>query len=444
MTLLLIEHSLSAFEVFTLLSTLANIEVAVISFLAESLRYIADAKTACDRVQRLIEKKPITTCYMNHHDKPLKLEVCFKGRRYKPHFIRHESFRSGKPIFIGARKLDETAENIHPQVVLSNVSCFWSHNPERPAIYNLSLSDACGKLVGITGPVGSGKTSLLMSILGELPVSGKISCIGKIAYVSQTPWVFSGSVRENIVFGMKFDEKKFSKIIKACDLVKDISSFQKRGQTEIGQRGVILSGGQRARVSLARALYSDADIYLLDDPLSAVDAKVGKHLFHNCIKEFLAGRIRILVTHHLQYLSHTDNLVLLQNGCVVYQGTFRQMEQGRQGGFSFLTHEKLNSDGKENKDGVVASVSDIGEFFSSPVNAAEKGRGRVDLPDEEEDRMVGAVKWWSYWKYLRASLSVLLIVCLAVFFAVVQSRYIRSSTHPPTHLSNCPTCYLIR
>ena len=189
-----------------------------------------------------------------------------------------------------------------------------------------------------------------MGILGELPVSGEISCTGKMAFVSQTPWVFSGTVRENIVFGMKFDEEKFNKIIKACDLVKDVASFQKRDLTEIGQRGVILSGGHRARVSLARAIYSDADIFLLDDPLSAVDAKVGKHLFDKCIKEFLAGRVRILVTHQLQYLRHTDNIVLLQNGSEVYQGTFSQMEQGRQGGFSFLSHEKRNSDGKENKD----------------------------------------------------------------------------------------------
>ena len=166
-------------------------------------------------------------------------------------------------------------------------------------------------------------------------------CIGKMAYVSQTPWVFSGTVIENIVFGMQFAEEKYKKVIEVCDLGKDIDSFPKRDQTEIGQRGVILSGGQRARVSLARAIYSDADIYLLDDPLSAIDAKVGKHLFDRCIKEYLAGRVRILATHQLQFLKQADNILLLQNGSVVYQGTYGQMEKdNRQRRFSILSQGK--------------------------------------------------------------------------------------------------------
>ena len=156
-----------------------------------------------------------------------------------------------------------------------------------------------------------------MSILGELPISsGHVCCIGKMSYISQMPWVYSGTVRENIVFGMPFVEEKYKKILEVCDLEKDLSGFPKRDLTEIGQRGVILSGGQRARVSLARAIYSDSDIYLLDDPLSAVDAKVGKHLFDRCIKGFLDGRIRILVTHQLQFLHHADNILMLENGSV--------------------------------------------------------------------------------------------------------------------------------
>ena len=144
-----------------------------------------------------------------------------------------------------------------------------------------------GQLVGITGSVGSGKTSLLMAILGELPISsGHSSCNGKIAYLSQVPWVFSGTFRDNILFGRDFDEQKYNTIIRVCDLIADLECFPKGDLTEIGQRGVILSGGQRARVSLARAIYSEADIYLMDDPLSAVDAKVGKHLFDKCIKGF--------------------------------------------------------------------------------------------------------------------------------------------------------------
>ncbi|KAJ7382494.1 Multidrug resistance-associated protein 4 [Desmophyllum pertusum] len=186
---------------------------------------------------------------MEHHakDKPSSLQVYLKGRRYRPQCIRTESFRTGTPTLISARKLEGTSQNIQPQACLENVSCFWSQVSENPALQNVSLSATNGQLVGITGPVGSGKSSLLMSMLGELPISsGKISCIGKMAFVSQMPWVYSGTVQENIIFGKQLVEQRYHKVIEVCDLEKDIARFAKRDLTEIGQRGVILSGGQRA------------------------------------------------------------------------------------------------------------------------------------------------------------------------------------------------------
>ena len=388
--------------------------------MGQCLRYIADAKTSCDRMQRLIENESVLTYKIDQLLSPL--EVYFKGRRYRPQCNRIESYKSGKPALMSVRKREETPQYIQPQAVLANVSSFWNYSSERPALQNLSLSVTHGQLVGITGPVGSGKTSLLMSILGELPIfSGKVSCIGKIAYVSQTPWVYSGTVRENIVFGMPFVEEKYNKIIEVCDLGRDLSSFSKHDQTEIGQRGVILSGGQRARVSLARAVYSDAEIYLLDDPLSAVDANVGKHLFHRCIIEFLAERVRILVTHHLQFLEQTDKIVMLQNGSTVYQGTYSEMLKEKRRVYPSLSQRSQNSKDETKKDDIVAVLSEI-EKTHKPVTASEKGHGRVDLREEEEDRMVGSVKWWLYWKYFRAALPVGSIVGLVFFFAVVQGN----------------------
>ena len=361
-------------------------------------------------------------CKMHHQQTLPPLEAYYKGRRYKPRFIRTESFKSGKPALTSVRKRKETSQHIQPQVVLANVSSLWNYSSDRRALQNLSLSVTRGQLVGITGPVGSGKTSLLMSILGELPVfSGQVSCIGKMAYVSQTPWVYSGTVRENIVFGMPFVEEKYNKIIEVCDLGKDLASFPKYDQTEIGQRGVILSGGQRARVSLARAIYSDADIYLLDDPLSAVDAKVGKHLFDRCIKEFLVGRVRILVTHQLQFLQRVDNIAVLQNGFIFYQGTYSAMLQEKRRGFSFLSVVGSQGADEMQKDDIVAVLNEIKKTHKS-VATVDMVLGRVDLTEEEEDRMVGTVKWWLYWKYFRAALPVVLIAGLAVFLAVVQGN----------------------
>ena len=420
-TLLFTEGSLTSFKVFTLLTLLANIKMVVTIFIADSLRYLADARTACRRMQNLIEKRSMfLTGKMDHQYHPSTLDVYFKGRKYKHQFIRIESFRNGKPALLSVQKLNQTCQDIKSQVSLEKVTCVWSHASELPALDNVSLKATHGQLLGITGPVGSGKTSLLMTILGEIPISsGKISCIGKIAFVSQTPWVYSGTVRDNIVFGNEFYEQKYRKVIEVCDLEKDIASFTKRDLTEIGQRGVILSGGQRARVSLARAIYSDADIYLLDDPLSAVDAKVGKHLFDRCIKEFLDGRMRILVTHQLQFLKETDSIVIIRSGSVVSHEPSSRIEQYMQTTSCLLPQQKQDFDGEDtNRE----DVSVFSEETSESTNSAIEHRDRVDLRDEEEDRIVGTVKWWVYWKYLRAALPTILIISLIIFFAIVQGR----------------------
>ena len=420
MTLLFTQGSLTSFEVFTLLAILANIKMVVTIFIADSLRYIADARTACSRMQNLIERTSTLTRNMVHQDHPSTLDVYFKGSKYKPQFIRIESFRNGKPALLSARKLGQACQVIEPQICLENVTCVWSHTSERPTLDNVSLNATNGQLVGVTGPVGSGKTSLLMTILGEIPMSsGKMSCIGKMAFVSQTPWVYSGTVRDNIVFGKEFNEPKYQKVIEVCDLEKDIASFTKHDLTEIGQRGVILSGGQRARVSLARAIYSNADIYLLDDPLSAVDAKVGKHLFDRCIKEFLDGRLRILVTHQSHFLKETDSVVILQNGSVVCHGTYSRIEQYRQAAFSFLPQQKQDFNGNNN-DGEGSLM--FSEKASESLSSSREYHERVDLKDEEEDRMVGTVKWWLYWKYFRAALPPIAIISLIIFFAIVQGK----------------------
>ena len=416
--LLFTDNSLTSFKVFTLLTLLTNVKMIVTIFIADSLRYIADARTACRRMQNLIEKQSMLTRNMDNQRKPFSPEVSFKGKGkgYEPGFATTESYKNENPH----PKREQTSQEVKPSIFLEDVSCFWNQSTELPALQSVSLSVSNGQLVGVTGPVGSGKTSLLMTILGELPISsGTISCIGKIALVSQTPWVYSGTLRENIVFGNKFDVQKYSKVIEVCDLEKDIASFTKRDQTEIGQRGVILSGGQRARVSLARAIYSDADIYLLDDPLSAVDAKVGKHLFDRCIKEFLDGRMRILVTHQLQFLKETDSIVVLRNGSVICEGTYSCIEKDKQVASCFVSQEKKDFDGEKTND---ESFSVINEDTLKSTSSAREHHDRVDLEDEAEDRMVGTVKWWLYWKYLRAALPTILIISLMVFFAIVQGK----------------------
>uniref|UniRef100_A0A669DVK2 ATP binding cassette subfamily C member 12 n=1 Tax=Oreochromis niloticus TaxID=8128 RepID=A0A669DVK2_ORENI len=172
-----------------------------------------------------------------------------------------------------------------------------------------------GNLLGVCGNVGSGKTSLISSILEQMHLlQGSITADGTFAYVSQQAWIFHGTVRENILMGEPFDQTKYDRVVDVCSLRADLKILPFGDQTEIGERGLNLSGGQKQRISLARAVYSNKDIFLLDDPLSAVDAHVGKHIFEECIKKELQGKSVVLVTHQLQYLEFCDDILVLEDG----------------------------------------------------------------------------------------------------------------------------------
>lgn len=184
-----------------------------------------------------------------------------------------------------------------------------------------------GKFALITGPVGCGKSTLLSAILGEVPqLAGRIELLGSVAYCAQIPWLLHGTVQDNITFGKRYDEEKFSKVVDVCSLRPDLALLQDGQATIIGERGVNLSGGQKARVSLARAGYSDASLYLLDDPLSAVDAHVAVHLVKECLGAdgFLSKTTRLLVSHQVQFATEVDLVVVIRNGEVTAVGPPQQ------------------------------------------------------------------------------------------------------------------------
>lgn len=152
------------------------------------------------------------------------------------------------------------------------------------------------------------------AILGELPaISGCIRVNGRISYSSQEPWIFSASIRQNIICGHSYISERYETVIKATALEGDFEFLPHGDKTMVGERGVVLSGGQKARVNLARCLYIDADVYLMDDPLSAVDNNVGRHLFDKAINGFLKNKIRIVVTHQIQYLEEADKIIVLKS-----------------------------------------------------------------------------------------------------------------------------------
>uniref|UniRef100_A0A5G2R7R0 Uncharacterized protein n=1 Tax=Sus scrofa TaxID=9823 RepID=A0A5G2R7R0_PIG len=225
--------------------------------------------------------------------------------------------------------LEETSQH-NPQlpsdgeaiVHMHDFTAFWDKASETPTLQGLSFTIRPGELLAVVGPVGAGKSSLLSAVLGELPPSqGEVTVRGRIAYVPQQPWLFPGTVRSNILFGKKYEKDRYEKVLKACALEEPLEDGD---LTVVRGRGTPLSAGQKARISLARALYQDADIYLLDDPLSAVDAGVSRHLFEQCIRQALREKITILVTHQLQYLKDASQILILKDGKIMKKGTFAE------------------------------------------------------------------------------------------------------------------------
>lgn len=202
----------------------------------------------------------------------------------------------------------------------------WFASENEYTLRDMNIRVRPGELIAIVGQVGSGKSSLLNVILKELKLlSGSIQINGKIAYASQEPWLFAGSVRQNILFGRKMDQIRYDRVVKVCQLKRDFTLFPYGDKTIVGERGVSLSGGQRARINLARAVYAESDIYLLDDPLSAVDAHVGKHMFEECVVKYLHGKTRILVTHQLQYLRNVSRIIVLKDGAIQAEGSYDEL-----------------------------------------------------------------------------------------------------------------------
>ncbi|MCD7449573.1 hypothetical protein HAX54_000637 [Datura stramonium] len=214
---------------------------------------------------------------------------------------------------------------VHSIIIKSN-GISWDASSPNPAVKNVNLHVKPGQKLAICGEVGSGKSTLLAAILGEVPyVDGLVQVHGTVAYVSQNAWIQTGTIRENILFGSTMEQIKYQEVLERCCLVKDLEMLPFGDQTIIGERGVNLSGGQKQRVQLARALYQDADIYLLDDPFSAVDAHTSTCLFNEYVMGALSGKTVLLVTHQVDFLPTFDSILLMSEGNIIKSASFDQL-----------------------------------------------------------------------------------------------------------------------
>lgn len=213
-------------------------------------------------------------------------------------------------------QFNENAEE--PGIVFDHVTAKWN-NESRSGPKKVTFQIRSHQLVAIDGSLASGKSSILHVILRELEIDcGQLTVNGVVSYSSQEPWLFDATIRQNIIFTEKFDAERYSKVIEVCSLERDLKLLPAGDLTIVGESGACLSGGQKTRINLARAIYRTADIYLLDDPLSAVDSAVGKRIFYNCIKEFLSDRICILVTNQKQFIKECDRIIYICDGKIQF------------------------------------------------------------------------------------------------------------------------------
>jgi ATP-binding cassette subfamily C (CFTR/MRP) protein 4 len=250
---------------------------------------------------------------------------------------------------------NDDQERLPGSIVMDRASFTWSSTRSAQLI-DIDLHVNAGSLVGIVGIIGSCKSSLLAAILGEmLLVEGKSKIYGKIAYVSQTPWIFAGTIRENILFYQQYDREKYERVLKSCCLITDLQSFPAGDATVTGEKGVNLSGGQKARISLARALYTPADIYLFDDPLAAVDPNIARQIFQQCISNegIIKDKTRLLVTHQIQFLPEFDHCILLDHGKIEKQGLFDELLKIDKVKQSYEKHTNERGDNKQRNDTIV-------------------------------------------------------------------------------------------
>jgi len=275
----------------------------------------------------------------------------------------------------------------------------------KAALKNVTMEVKTGELCAVVGRVASGKSTLCAAILNETFLkSGEISLKGRVAYAAQSPWILNATLRDNILFGRPLNEERYQRVLSVCQLEHDLEMLENGDLTDIGERGINLSGGQKARVSVARAAYSDADTIIFDDPLSALDPEVAKKLFMDCIVEFMDGKTRLLVTNQIQFLSSCDTVVALRKGQVIETGTFDELIANEKSEVSRLL--STSSMGKSQSS--VPKTENRGEDEKSSTTTSKQTAGENLKPKEKkslltkEERNIGAVSTSVYMKYVKA------------------------------------------
>ncbi|XP_043689687.1 ABC transporter C family member 3-like isoform X5 [Telopea speciosissima] len=338
------------------------------------------------------------------------------------------------------QKFPVGSSEISIEIINGNFS--WDPQSSILTLKDLNFQVYHGMRVAICGPVGSGKSSLLSCMLGEMhKVSGTVNLSGTKAYVAQSPWIQSGKIVENILFGKEMDIERYEKVLEACALKRDLEILPFGDQTIIGERGINLSGGQKQRIQIARALYQDADIYLFDDPFSAVDAHTGTHLFKECLLEHLGSKTVIYVTHQVEFLPSADLILVMRGGKITQLGKYEEILNLGTDFMELVGAHKKALSALNSTDCVISSENlvtreEVGNtgYSENAFQEEEEKRELINAKTEkvvgpegqlvqEEERERGRVGLSIYWNYITMAYKgalVPLILLAHTFFQLLQ------------------------
>ncbi|KAJ0927366.1 putative ABC-type xenobiotic transporter [Helianthus annuus] len=319
-----------------------------------------------------------------------------------------------------------------PAISIRNGSFSWDSKSDKPTLSNINLDIPTGSLVAIVGSTGEGKTSLVSAMLGELPPVSDAHVVlrGTVAYAPQVSWIFNATVRDNILFGSPFEPAKYEKTLDVTALQHDLELLPGGDLTEIGERGVNISGGQKQRVSMARAVYSNSDVYVFDDPLSALDAHVGRQVFEKCIIEELRGKTRVLVTNQLHFLSQVDRILLVHQGMVAEEGSYEELSQN-----GVLFQRLMENAGKmeeyvEEQEDAGDSDSETSKPVTNDALAQDSGikKEAKSVLIKQEERETGVVSFNVLKRYKDALGGWWVVVILLGCYAATETLRILGST----------------
>uniref|UniRef100_A0A8C4MAV6 ATP binding cassette subfamily C member 11 n=1 Tax=Equus asinus TaxID=9793 RepID=A0A8C4MAV6_EQUAS len=422
MTLMFLIHTclqlkLTAPVAFTTVATLSPLRLSVL-FVPFAIKGLTNSKSAGERFKKFfLQESPVLYVQaLKDPSKPLVLEeATLSWQQTCPRIVR------------GALELERNRRTpkgtIGAQPPLGALRPQDKGDSPAPELYKINLVLSKGTMLGICGNSGSGKSSLLSAILGEMHLQeGLVGVHGSLAYVPQQPWMIGASIRENILMGVQYDKARYLQVLHCCSLNRDLEILPFGDMTEIGERGLNLSGGQKQRISLARAVYADRDVYLLDDPMSALDNHVAKHVFEECIQKMLRGKSVVLVTHQMQYLEFCDEIILLEDGKICEKGIHSELIQ-KKGRYAQLIQKMPRE-----------ATQDVLQDPARRVQEPQvEGQARTTfqeepLPDDavlenqltkKEKMEEGSLRWSVYHHYIQAAggylVSVMVFLLMLVF-----------------------------